>query len=281
MKEFITSDLHLHPGDRSADAVRSLAAYVTAVGRPQDVLIIGGDHAGDDDGIRECLTLFAGFRGRRLAISGNHDVWVPSSGRDSWQRYLDLRSLYRGLGFSPLEDRPVAVGDTAYIGLMGWYDYSFHDPRLGHPAEAYVGKTDPGTGRPVWADSVFVRWNFSDDEMTRFQARRLERHLVLTDGARRRLVVMHHVPTRRLLFRPRCFVPRKWRVANTFLGSDVFAEIIGSRTAIPTAVVCGHIHTGKRVAVGGVDYTSIGSSRYGRELLIRHGDRTERKIFRA
>lgn len=280
MVQYISSDLHFQPRRRDVEAVRALARYVVAEGKPEDVLILAGDYANTDTHVRECLRLFAGFRGHRLAVSGNHDVWTNDPHRDSWQRYQDLSRLYREEGFHALEDQPFIMNDgTAFVGSMGWYDYSFREESLGHGPEAYADKSDPDTGDPVWMDGVYVKWKFSDLAMTRYQLNRLGLHLTHTAKAEERVVVMHHAPTKALLFHPRELVPHRWKVANTFLGSECFADLLEQKIDVPTTVVNGHIHMAKTIVRKGITYASIGSSDTSRELLVRDGSTIARQTF--
>lgn len=276
MRTFCVSDLHFgHDdwGDRSIDA---LARHVRLAGGPDDVLIAIGDHAVDDQGIITCLSKFHGFRGKTLAVAGNHDVWVGSDG-DSWLRYLGLADVFKEAGFRPLEVEPVVIGDTAFVGSMGWYDYSFRDP-LDIGIDAYRAKTYPGDSVPSWNDATYVRWRATDPQMTEWMAERLSRHLDLVADASRIVVAIHHVPTKRLLMHPRCFVPRRWRFANAFLGSERFREVI-SRHGNVRSVVNGHIHLARTVSVGGTAYASIGGGYDAKQLLVAEGRAIKRLTF--
>lgn len=278
MRQFFASDLHLgsHPdGDR---AVRSLAAFVCGESAPDDVLVIAGDIAVDDAGFDRCLRLFEGFRGARFAVRGNHDLWT-APGDDSVSRYRRLGALIRRAGFHPLDDEPARIGDTGYVGSIGWYDYSFRDEVLGIPRSAYAAKTYPGETRPAWGDAVHVRWPYTDAQVTQMFLERLQRQLDAVRNASEVIVAIHHVPTKRLLFHPRWMVPRRWRFANAFLGSERFARLIARHPAPVRLVVNGHIHRGWEVRDGEVTYASIGGDYLRKELLIVEGARIERMSF--
>ncbi|MBI4138728.1 metallophosphoesterase family protein [Candidatus Uhrbacteria bacterium] len=273
---FATSDLHygLDPeGDRS---VRALARKVTETACESDVLALVGDLGSDDDSVQRCLDLFGDFPGEVVAVAGNHDIWV-APGDDSWARLARVQKFFRQAGFHPLEDGPKMVGDTAFVGTIGWYDYSFRDD-IGVPIEHYREKSLPG-GRAMWGDAVHARWSTSDEEMTRHFASRLENHLELVRDARNIVAFVHHVPTKDLLFHPRWFIPREWRFLNAFLGSEWFADLLRRHSAV-TDVVCGHIHRAAAVRRGVKRFVSIGGNYREKQLVTLDGANLRRQTFR-
>lgn len=280
---YITSDLHYGISPEGDAAVRRLACSL-ARATPDDVLLLGGDIATTDEKISECLGLFGGFPGIKAAIAGNHDVWVdpPMNGhrspqRNSWNRYCELPERFRAAGFHALEAEPLITRDgIGIVGAMGWYDYSLRD-EIGVPLECYEQKFCSEFG-VTWNDRLYVRWQFTDQEMTELQVHRLARHLDAVNGARESLVLIHHVPTKRLLVHPRAFVPRAWRFANAFLGSDRFAETI-TRYPRVRHVVNGHIHLATQAAIGLQKFTSIGGSYETKQLLVISGDSVARQTF--
>ena len=280
MRVFSTSDLHYGATPQGDAATRALAAHVVAAGRPDDVLILVGDHAVTDEGIVACLKLFSGFPGERLAVAGNHDVWVHSGeSRDSWDRYAGLSTVYRRAGFRSLEDGPVVVGDTAFVGSMGWYDYSFGEFSERFTAEAYRSKVYPGDPERVWLDAAYVRWRHTDAEMTAHLAGRLNGHLAAIGRARELVVAIHHVPTMELLFHPRFLVPDEWKFLSGFLGSEVFSQVIDCHAEVPTLVVNGHVHRAKSVRRGLARYVSLGGDYGHKELLIKEGEKLVKMTF--
>lgn len=274
---FFASDLHFGVNRRGDASCRQLAAGVLARARPDDVLLLGGDLGVDDVSFGGCLELFAGFPGRRFAIAGNHDVWVTGEG-DSWARYRGLSALMKERGFHPLEDEPAVVGEVGLVGSLAWYDYSFRDD-IGVPLEHYRQKCDPESG-VIWSDARFVKWSFSDEEMTEWQLTRLGEHLKQLQGVRSMVALLHHVPTKQLLVHPRWMVPRRWRFANAFLGSERFARLLSGVTAL-RHVVNGHIHLARSATLGHQVYTSIGGDYQSKELVTLTGDRIERQTFEA
>lgn len=277
MRMFFASDLHYGVGQEGDAAVRTLAGDL----RPpnagtDDVLILVGDLATDDAALRACLALFVGFPGRKFAVAGNHDIWIEGDA-SSWIRYRRVMKLFRAAGFHPLEEEPARMDGVGIAGSMGWYDYSFKDEELGIPARAYAAKTFPGRSSPSWNDALYARWGMTDAEMTAWQADRLDRHLASIADCREKIVAIHHVPTKRLLYHPRWLVPTEIRFANAFLGSERFAGIACARGV--DLVVNGHIHLAGSARIGGTSFASIGGDYCKKQLIIREGGQLTRRMY--
>jgi 3',5'-cyclic AMP phosphodiesterase CpdA len=249
-------------------ATRRLAAHLNGA-RSHDVLLLAGDLGVSDETIAECLALFRHFPGHKLAIPGNHDVWVPHDAAiDSRERHAGLPQLFRDAGFHPLEEGPLTIDGVGFAGCMGWYDYTFRDPSLGYPDDCYVSKCEPGGTEPVWGDAGHVRWPWSDVEVTAREVARLDAHLQQLTGAREVIVVTHHLLTSRLLFHPRVLVPKFWRFANAFLGSERMGEVIARYPNVRLAI-CGHIHEAREVTIGTQRFASVGGD-YSRKALCSY-----------
>ena len=203
MRVFFASDLH-YDKSRGRASTEAMARYLCDVGTPEDVLWLGGDYANDDARLTECLRLFEGFAGEKLAIAGNHDVWTDDASNDpqssaSMRRYRDLSECFASAGFHALEDRAKCIQGVGFVGALGWYDYSFRVDALDLPMDVYRKKAMPESRGAVWNDARFVRWGRTDPEVTEWQFGRLEAQLESMTHADRLLVATHHVPTERLL----------------------------------------------------------------------------------
>lgn len=277
MKVYLTSDLHLGVNPRGDESVRGIARFLERQATPEDVLIIAGDIATDDEHVTECLQTFARFPGKKAAIAGNHDVWVKPNTISSWERYQSLSWRMRQAGFHPLEDAPFIQGEVGFAGAMGWYDYSFRYRRLKLSMETYVEKMG-------WSDQLYVRWDFTDHEMVEEQLHRLEAQLQeLKDQTSHVIAVLHHVPTAQLLAYPRMrwLVPLRWRYSNAFLGSERFQELLQQYRNLVKTVVCGHIHLGNSAKINGQKFVSIGSTYADKQLLVMEGGKIRRVQFTA
>jgi predicted phosphohydrolase len=275
---FATSDTHEGVSERGDRANSSLAAHVIQRATSEDVLLLGGDLATDDAHVVRLLNKFRDFPGQKLVVLGNHDVWV-SSNETSADRFFRLITLLENEGFHSLDRAPCVMGRLGFAGTMGWYDYSFRDlPEV--PIEAYRAKTPPWEAHPVWADAHHANWEHSDETVAAAFAARLDQQLqcLLRQGIERVVVLTHHVPLKRLLFHPRFLMPRAWRFANAFLGSEFYGEVIGKYPNVEL-VLNGHMHMGSRVYHADRVYASIGGSYSSKELLVINEPQSIRRVL--
>jgi len=279
MTIYACSDLHYGHCRKGDAAVRSLARHLLDIGRESDQLLVGGDIATCDATITSCLDLFSAFPGQRMAIAGNHDVWVlPEEQRNSWDRYERLPDLFRAAGFHPLEESPIEVNERVFVGSMGWYDYSFQD-EIGIPIEEYRAKRSSRVGG-MWGDAYYARLPCNDVAMTEIMVERLRTALEQVKDAAEVIVLTHHLPSKGLLFHPRCLVPKRWRYLNAFLGSRALGQVI-TRFSNVRHVVCGHIHAHKSIRENGIRMTSIGGGYQSKMLLCLDGDSLKTVTFRS
>ena len=266
MHILITSDLHYGVSDEGNAAVEALARH--ACDDPADVLLIGGDIASDRPSLEACLRLFERFEGRKLAVPGNHDVWLdPDEPGDSWSLHDGLvPELFARHGFHPLHVEPHTTGGVGFVGSMGWYDYSFRDD-IGIDLACYEQKTLPGAYGPLWNDAHYARFDASDRDVTACLLERFAAQLEAVSDAETTVALVHHVVTKRLLVHPRFLVPTRWRFANAFLGSERFAELIAAAPAV-AQTFCGHIHREKTVREGDQAFVTIGGG-YRHKQLVR------------
>lgn len=268
---FVASDLHYGVSREGNLAVEALARKVCA--RGAEALLLGGDLAKNGETLEACLALFSGFRGAKMAIPGNHDIWVTDGrAKESWTLHEHvIPETFERHGFHPLHLRPLRLGDHAFVGSMGWYDYSFRED-IGVELEHYVRKLYPDEPRVMWTDARFAKFELDDPALTRALDERLDAQLAEVADAKEVIALVHHLVTPDLLVTPRALVPRHWRFANTFLGSTCFGDTI-ERYANVTQVFCGHIHRSKTVRRGERLMTTIGGS-YKEKELVRASTRS-------
>lgn len=283
MRIFTISDLHAGVSPKGDSVLRGLAAHIVAEGRSHDVLLVGGDIAIDDAGIAECLGLFRDFRGQKAAVAGNHDIWIDGGAHvDSMSRHRKVQDIFRTSSFVPLEEEPLIVGGVGFVGAMGWYDGSFIDESLGISQQAYATKTPPWSDRPIWNDAVYAKWNATDQSVTDWQLNKLSDRLIEVANLREVVALIHHVPSKQLLPYPnaRWMVPKVWRFANAFLGSERISELL-SRFPNVRTVVNGHVHFVGEAKIGQTSYFSIGGDYDSKQLLLIEGGRAVRRSFSA
>jgi predicted phosphohydrolase len=262
MKIVALADLHygLRPDwDR---LVEDLARAVTSEGG--DVLVIAGDVAtADAVGFGPCLDLFSAFPGARLLVPGNHDLWTR--GQDSAALYERiLPALCRDHGFHMLDLEPYRAPDgTAFVGSVGWYDYSFRDESLDVPRAWYEKKCYPG--RLEWMDARFVKLPFDDHAFTQRLLKRLDAHLDRTADAPRVVALHHHIPFPELVTR-RPHDPA-WTFGNAFMGSARFGRLLADRPNVVLSL-SGHSHARRQSRIGNLLAVNLGTTYEKKEREI-------------
>jgi putative phosphoesterase len=255
MKIFAISDLHYHPGNHMR--LSYLASFLFANATASDVLLLLGDYGNTIENTIRCLQLFLNFPGKKLAVIGNHDLWENQNPNTS-KRMSTLMSLFEEMGFHSLDRRPLVIKNIGFAGSIGWYDYSFLYKRDKIKPIQYEYKVYPGEEKPCWQDAIYCDWGKSDGDIVSGLLEKIKMQLNLLKDTEKVFVGMHHVPTDKLLIRPRFFVPRKWRFLNAFLGSNKFSELMNTYKNICT-ILCGHMHRKKCVTFSGKTYISLGS----------------------
>ena len=274
MRLLVTADLHFNHRHSKPLAAQLISEMNAAGG---DVLLVIGDTAAaDGDELEQCLSLF-NFPGPRLFVAGNHELWTKRS--DSYELFTrELPERVRSLGWTWLQSEPFIAGDTAIVGSIGWYDYSFAPASLNIPRRFYENKVSPGAAERLlefapllvrtddltpaareltarWNDGKFVKLHRTDDQFLDELLADLERRL---DGlAARRTVVaaVHHVPFEQLLPSPH---GSQWDFARAYLGSPRIGKLL-LRYSNVSHVLCGHSHFPIEAHIGSVHAINIGS----------------------
>jgi predicted phosphodiesterase len=303
MRICAAADLH-YPRDGLAHA-RRIAHSMCGSGA--GVLVLAGDVAtGEAEHQRTVLGLFADFAGPKLYVPGNHDLW--SDGRSGATERLyreELPAIVEGCGFRYLPAGPVVVGDTAFVGAAGWYDYSLRQqepPRPGLRVTPLRPVTDGETirlravrhrvgiawedvtgadcaagglawteaGEPrslLWNDTVHIAWGAGDAEVCRREADQVTLWLAGIPATARRIVgVCHCVPFSALLGGFTREVPLAH--CRAYMGSDLLGAAFAADSRV-RMVLCGHAHHQKVCEVGNVVAAncSVGARRSGPLLL--------------
>ncbi len=287
MKILVTADLHYNI-PRSRRPTRLLAREACATGG--DALVLVGDTAGaETEHLTECLRLFEDFNGRKFLVAGNHCLWCRPD-EDSLHRYRTvLPKVAAEAGFHLLDREPAIVGQTAMVGSVGWYDYSFRDESLGIPEPFYRAKLSPGAARYYggheellaahrheltdahmglgarWMDGRNVRLPVTDEQFLEMVATTLEEHIrEMSDRADRICVFLHHLPFAELVPANR---PRKFAFAAAYMGAQRLGQAVKSSSKV-THVYCGHSHWPAQIAVGDIEVVNVGSTYTDKKLKI-------------
>lgn len=278
MRIIITSDLHYNVA-RSKAPTQAIAREICAKGG--DCLLFVGDLVGTDLSILdEVLGLFESFRGVKMAVAGNHELWTFGGG-DSLERYeKDVADAFKRNGVHYLDAEPLRLNGVAFAGSVGWYDFSFRPAAMRIPLRFYQHKVAPGAAayfekhrhllerdddvpsasREItsrWMDGERVRLPLSDVEFTERTARRLRDHLAaVSEAAEEVIVAVHHLPFAELV--PPTIIPN-WAFAGGFLGSELIGETILDFPKV-SHVFCGHSHRARECKKGNLTCRSIGST---------------------
>ena len=250
MRVAITADIHYGIGNNQK-IVANFARRI--IKTKADVLLLVGDtFAFNTQLLVECLMLFVPFKGDKLFVAGNHDLWTR--GTDSLKIYEKiLPHITKQCGFHSLDQKPFIKGRVGFVGNIGWYDYSFKDKNKPIPLSYYSSKQWPGV--MAWNDSFYVHLGMSDEAFTKRVNRRLRRHLALVSKSAEAIIcAVHHVPFRQLL---RTNHTSTDRFLTAFSGSEETGKIIRSFPKVKY-VFCGHTHQKKKANINGVTTINIG-----------------------
>ena len=274
MRLLVTADLHYnHP--KSKPLAAELIEQINRAGG--DVLLLVGDTAvADGDCLEECLGRFR-FAGTKLFVPGNHELWTTGSdGYEVFSAVLPRR--VREAGWHWLQGEPLRIGDVAFAGSLGWYDYAFAQAELEIPRRFYERKVSPGAAARLsefadllesdddltpaarevvarWNDSKFVRIGRSDEQFLDELLAALRGQLESLRDAPRVVAAVHHLPFRELLPPQR---NAQWDFAKAFLGSPRIGELLLGFPNV-SHLFCGHSHYAAEARVGHIQAVNIGS----------------------
>ena len=287
MKILAAADMHY--GSDTRARMRVIAAAMCRA--DADAIVLAGDFiVGNADDLDEALALFDEFTGPKVMVPGNHDLWETPpdlTTRDRYERVLPATAARHD--FHLLDRGPLMVGDTAFVGNIGWYDYGFRQadsPRDGltvTPVDVSGGPdrnprfaSVPGRGEMSWPeltgedyehkalvwqagdsphvavcnDGLYVDWGRSDGEMTRHFADLLRAHLAEVAGEARRVVaVTHFVPFAEFVGGHTDDV--KHAFARAYLGSPLLGEAMRGAENL-AVVIFGHRHRQQVMQIGDI-----------------------------
>ncbi|MFQ5831576.1 MAG: metallophosphoesterase [Candidatus Thorarchaeota archaeon] len=243
------SDLHVHPDQGDEFLLQEIHHRVQEIS--PDVLVIAGDVSSKLDILSDALSKLHIPNAANLFVSGNHDIWFEEKiGLGSLEKYSRyIGDVCRENGFFHLPDAPHIEEDVAFIGSLGWYDYSFRRTDMDIPEHAYEQKEYGGS---VWYDVLCVDWEFTDKEATDLFNQKLEYDLsVLPDSVSRVVYVSHHLPFRDLtLYKNRL----PWDFFSAFMGAASTGDILLNDGRV-VLTISGHSHVRMNKTFDGI--TSI------------------------
>jgi len=238
--------------------------------------VVGDTASFDGQAIEACLSRFR-FAGPRLFVPGNHELWTRDN--DSYALFRQaLPGRIRQLGWQWLQTDPFIASGIAFIGSVGWYDYSFAQPSLGIPRRFYAAKVSPGAAAHLpehrallqepddlppatreiiarWNDGRFVKLHRDDDQFLQELLGELKTHLLAMRAARQVVAAIHHLPFAQLLPPPH---GAQWDFAKAFLGSARIGELLLRHDNV-RYVLCGHSHFPVEATIRHIRAINIGS----------------------
>ncbi|MBD3371983.1 MAG: hypothetical protein GF403_04620 [Candidatus Coatesbacteria bacterium] len=247
MRVAYTSDLHVDHSPENRRLTALLGERLRAE-RPEAFLLIG-DVAARPRVVADTLGLIGEPPCPALFVAGNHDIWVSlreqRRGLNSFDRLDEqLPAVCADHGWHYLDHAPLLLDDVAFIGGMGWYDYSYRN--RSRDAEITLEHFRAKSyGRWRWGDQHYARFPgedgelLDDDALCGLLARRLEAQMRQAADWPARTVVaaFHHLPYAALS------PPRRmpWDFFLGFAGAPRFGELLDSEERL-AAVLFGHVH---------------------------------------
>ena len=252
MRVIVTADIHYGVGNNQ-EIIKAFAGKLCAT--KADVLILAGDtFAIEQKLLVECLYLFDKFKGPKLFVAGNHDLWTTKG--NSLEVYDNiLPKLTRRCGFHYLDQSPYIYKGIGFVGNIGWYDYSFKDLSIPIPEKYYTEKQ--WLGVVVWNDRHYVKLGMSDQEFVNRLNKKLKNHLMKVSSRKIHSIicVTHCLPFKELLPNP---ITSLDKYLAAFSGSAKLGETILKFTKVKY-VFCGHTHQKREAKIGNITCVNIGS----------------------
>ncbi|MEQ8221577.1 MAG: metallophosphoesterase [Candidatus Eremiobacterota bacterium] len=259
MKIIATCDLHYGLKKWGNDSTKEIAGNV--INSDADVFIIAGDIGEGLQNFQSCLELFKEFKGYKLIVPGNHDLWCKEG--QSFQIYSEiLKEICESNGFHYLDTGPFVMDNIGFVGNIGWYDYSFKLEELNIPIKYYEEKCLPKVAR--WNDRRFIKWDYNDYEFLGLLLDKMEKHIKhIYEHVETIIGVTHHMPFEHMIRKTNYM---SWDFARAYLGSKKIGELYLNYKKIKLAI-CGHNHRYVRATKGHVECISVGSTYRQKELL--------------
>ena len=251
MKIIVTADIHYGVGQNQL-IVKKLVRRI--ISTKADILIIVGDtFAFRTELLNECLQLFDDFKGDKLLVAGNHDLWTYDNNSLVVYNKI-LPQIAKKNRFHFLDQKPFIKNQVGFVGSIGWYDFSFCNPNIIIPKKYYLEKSWPGV--VTYNDGRFVHLGMNDVKFTQKINRKLKLHLAQVSKSSEKIICsIHHVPFKELLRSNN--TSADWFL-TAFSGSEKTGDIIKSFPKVQY-VFCGHTHQKKKAQIGGITAINVGS----------------------
>lgn len=259
MKIAAISDLHIIPDQREEVFLKTIRERVEEI--EPDVFVIAGDISDYLEVLANSLEQLRIDGCKNLFVAGNHDIWFEDGGGPgSLEKYSrSIEEICRKHDFLYLPNTPYIEGEIAFVGSIGWYDYSFRRPELEIPDENYIQKDYRGS---TWYDLFKVDWGYSDIEATELFNQKLIYDLeTLPEDISYVIYVSHHLPFKDLtVYRDRL----PWDFHSAFMGATSTGDILVNDGRVKLSI-SGHSHVRNMVVIGGLTAITVPVG-YGRPV---------------
>jgi len=261
MRIAFTSDVHTDHHATNRLVWQEMIAILQELA--PDVFICCGDVAAEEKQFGMTLMALEQVECPKLFVPGNHDVWVQKAawverGITSQRKYYQLLpALCRAAGVHPLWLEPYVLGDVAFCGSLGWYDYSLRNLDFDTHLSVHDYRRKTFEDR-VWNDGRFVHWltsqtadgtqqRLSDEAITAQMVQALAQQLQDVEPRVQRIVGVTHMLPFRSMMQYRHEVRADY--FGAFMGSVLLGEVFQSCPKVEL-VLAGHTHRQVTVQVG-------------------------------
>ncbi len=238
------SDLHILPNENDYRFLNCIKEKVDEIS--PDIFVIAGDISDSLEVVSKSLEILKKTECSRLYVPGNHDIWFEDgSGPSSLEKYTkSLNEICEKNEFAYLPNSIFVDDKVAFVGSIGWYDYSFRRPELEISEKNYIEKEYHDA---VWYDLFKIDWNYSDIEATDLFNRKLEYDLkTLSDEISQIIYISHHLPFRELtVYKDRL----PWDFYSAFMGSVSTGKILLNDKRVVLSI-SGHSHVRNMISLG-------------------------------
>ena len=279
MKILITADTHFGAEPAVSSIVKASLIEQAEKNPEIELVIIAGDiaevshnHILHREFFRFLKKTFS--KAQICVCLGNHDIWVTSLHKDSYQILTEiLPKLAEEQGIILLEgDKVLEMPGFSVVGTLGHYDYSLAtltEENSEITEEHYQSKIPPGRTTHVWGD-YRIEWDFTDKQACALILENFEKGL--KKAVARNLPILsisHSVPFNEV----NAWFDKdiEWRkFFNAFAGTKELGEIHfrNNKDKLIKYQISGHTHLPARIKKQGIEFINIGSATSKLKFLL-------------
>lgn len=248
MRIGVISDIHVD-SYQMWDKIPKLIVETT-INEKADVLVVCGDIATDlrlfDSFFQYLATALQKVGIQILFVPGNHDIWVytpksPSpTSKEKYYKFIP-RVLKKHDNVHYLPEAPFIKDGHAFVGSMGWYDFSFLD--FQQDRSSIMKSLDKRLDK-LWADKKYMWWG--DQQVSSFEdnvrildimLEELRSQLMRVKNVRDITVCLHMVP-----YHEFCLGEKEFDIFAAYMGSDKLFDLI-KKFKNAKRILFGHTHS--------------------------------------